>query len=99
MPTLAWIQYQHGSKSEYYLLLLLAEEADRYVGLLNKEITDMEAAEIRRSLPALNNMVPGEQMGWLRANVPSFNKAYREFRKDRSHLDKSFDIKPLEGKQ
>lgn len=96
---LAWLQYQHGNKSEYYLLLLLAEEADRYCGLLNKEITDLEAAEIRRNLPSLDKMVPGEQMAWLRSNVPSFNRAYREFRKDRTRLDKSFDIKPIEVKQ
>lgn len=96
---LAWLQYQHGNKSEYYLLLLLAEEADRYCGLLNKEINDLEAAEIRKNLPALDRMVPGEQMAWLKSNVPSFNRAYREFRKDRTRLDKSFDIKPLEVRQ
>lgn len=96
---LAWLQYQHGNKSEYYLLLLLAEEADRYCGLLNKEITDLEAAEIRRNLPSLNGMTPGDQMAWLRSNVPSFNKAYREFRKDRTRLDRAFDIKPIEVKQ
>lgn len=96
---LAWLQYQHGNKSEYCLLLLLAEEADRYCGLLNKEITDLEAAEIRRNLPNLDKMIPGEQMAWLKSNVPSFNRAYREFRKDRTRLDKSFDIKPIEVKQ
>jgi hypothetical protein len=96
---LAWLQYQHGSKSEYYLLLLLAEEADRYCGLLNKEITDLEAADIRRNLMTLNRMTPGDRMAWLRSNIANFNKAYREFRKDRTRLDKSFDIKPIEVKQ
>ena len=95
---LAWLQYQHGNKSEYYLLLLLAEEVDRYCGLLNKEITDLEAADIRRNLPALEKMLPGDRMAWLRTNVHSFNKAYREFRKDRTRLDKTYDIKPLEVK-
>jgi hypothetical protein len=92
---LAWLQYQHGSKSEYHLLLLLAEEVDRYCGLLNKEITDLEAAEIRRNLPILNQMTPGDRMAWLRSNIANFNKAYREFRKDRTRLD----IKPTEVKQ
>lgn len=96
---LAWLQYQHGSKSEYYLLLMLGEEVDRYVGLLNKELTDLEASDIRRNLPALEKMLPGDKIAWLKANVPSFNKAYREFRKDRTRLDKSFDIKALEVKQ
>ena|SRR5882672_6939779 len=96
---LAWLQYQHGSKSEFYLLLMLAEEADRYVGLLNKELTDMEASEIRRNLPVLEKMLPSDKLGWLKANVPNFNKAYREFRKDRTRLEKSFDIKPLEVRQ
>lgn len=96
---LAWLQYQHGAKSEYHLLLLLAEEVDRYCGLLNKEITDLEAANIRRNLPILDQMTAGDRMAWLRSNVSSFNKAYREFRKDRTRLDKSFDIKPIEVKQ
>lgn len=96
---LAWLQYQHGNKSEYCLLLLLAEEADRYCGLLNKEITDLEAASIRRNLPILDQMTAGDRMTWLRTNVASFNKAYREYRKDRTRLDQSFDIKPLEVKQ
>ena len=96
---LAWLQYQHGSKSEYYLLLLLAEEVDRYCGLLNKEITDLEAAEIRQNLPALEKMVPGERIAWLKANISNYNRAYREFRKDRARLDRTYDIKPIEVKQ
>lgn len=96
---LAWLQYQHGSKSEYYLILLLSEEVDRFCGILTKEITDLEAAEIRRNLPALEQMPANERVTWLRTNIANYNKAFREFRKDRARLDKTFDIKPLEVKQ
>lgn len=92
---LAWLQYQHGNKSEYHLLLLLSEEADRYCGLLNKEITDLEAAAIRQNLAGLEKMVPGDRLAWLKSNVHSFNRAYREFRKDRARLAQSYDIKPV----
>lgn len=95
---LAWLQYQHGTKSEYYLVLVLSEEVDRYCGLLNKEISDIEAELIRRNLPQLEKMTPGEVVGWFRSSIPNYNKAYREFRKDRTRLDKTFNIKPLEVK-
>jgi len=88
---LAWIQYQKGSKVDYHLILLLAELDDRYLGLECDRIPDDQIDRIRKALDELIGMNIGEKLNWFKTNV-SYNTAFKEFLKSRTHIDKTFAL-------
>jgi hypothetical protein len=93
--TLQWIQYQVGTKSQYYLILMLLERDDRHIGLLCQDIPTDDIERIRKALSTLSKLSTGEKIQWFRENIKSYNKTYREFKKDRLKVDKTFDLKLL----
>ena len=92
---LIWLQYQNGSKSQYYLVFVIMEKEDRYIGLMTKDVLDPEIEKIRKNLPMLKDVAIGERVAWLRANVSAYSRAYKEFRKDRIRVDSKFELSEL----
>jgi hypothetical protein len=89
---LAWIQYQKGLKSQYYLLLILLELEDRLVGLLTNSISKDEADKIRKNQEILKKMEISDKITWFKRNIANYNKAYRELKRSKLHIDKKFDL-------
>lgn len=89
---LAWIQYQHNSKSAYYLALVIVEKDDRLITLACEDMTDIDIKNIRKMLDTLGKNDISERIEWLRNNIPSYSRAYKEFRKDRVRIDKIFSL-------
>lgn len=92
---LSWLQYQHGLKSQYYLVLVIADQPDRYCTLLTSDITDHEIGKIRRDMKTLTEMPIGDRVTWLKKHITGYNRAYKEFRKDRARIERTLELVPL----
>lgn len=96
---LAWLQYQKGTKAQYHLMLMILEGDDRYVGLMSDDISDHDIALIRKNLKELDGVNNQAKIDWLKKNVTSYNKAYREFLKSHARVDKTLALTPMGVKE
>lgn len=92
---LSWLQYQKGPKSDYYLMLMILEGEDRYVGLMSDAISDHDIALIRKNLKVLDESSNTDKIEWLKKNISSYGKAYREFLKSHARIDQTMSLSPM----
>ena len=92
---IAWLHYQKNAGSTYYMVLIAHELEDRYIGLLSSKITDEEIKRIRKNTENMSKYDTHELMDWLKKNISEYNQAYREFKKDKTRIDRLLEIKPI----
>lgn len=96
---LTWLQYQKGTKAQYYLMLMVLEGDDRYVGLMSDAISDHDISLIRKNLKFLDEANNNDKINWLKTNISTYNKAYREFMKAHARVDQTMALTPMGVKE
>lgn len=96
---LTWLQYQKGPKAQYYLMLMVLESEDRYVGLLSDSISDHDIALVRKNLAALDSFNNHDKIEWLKKNIKTYGTAYREFLKNHARVDQTMTLTPMGMKE
>jgi len=90
---LSWLQYQNGNKAKYYLVLMLLDLDDKYVGLIAHDINDADISKIRKNITQLDSFNIEDKIKWFKQNITSYNKAYREFKKKQTKIDNMFSLR------
>lgn len=92
---LSWLQYQSGTASKYYLVLVLLDLEDKFVTLLAKDIDNTEIERIRKDMTTIDELSIEDKIKWFKQNISSYNKAYREFKKSQSKVEGVFSLSKL----
>jgi len=86
------IFYNRGAKSKTMVVLLLMETEEKISCLRSDKLTSTEIEIIKKFTSKIDTMNIGDRITWLKENIPSYNRAYRELLKEHAVIADSYNI-------
>jgi hypothetical protein len=92
---LVWLRYQNEVNRKYILMLLLAEDGDKFIGVLSDVISHLEADRIIAARDDLHRMSCADRLKWLKENTNALKSGLRTVSKAHATVMRRLDV----GKQ